>query len=145
MLPFLGHHSSKYRKHLFMHQLFGFLSSLLLLGLSNGVSAELRVGGAAVDITPVLGTPMQAPQRPPFEVRLSEAAHDPLQIKAIVLEVDGLKAALVVCDVTSLPTTIVEAARREIGETTNLDSTSVMISATHTHTAPQLPPFCKEG
>ncbi len=123
-----------------MRQLFGFVFGLLLLGLSDVVSAELRVGTAVVDITPEHGTPMQAPQRPPFEVRLSEAAHDPLQIKAIVLEVDGQKAALVVCDVTSLPTKMVEEARRLIRGLTNLDSTSVIISATHTHTAPQIRP-----
>jgi hypothetical protein len=131
---------AKYGKYLFMRQLLGFLSSLLLAGLNHGVASELRVGRAVVDITPELGTPMQAPQRPPFEVRISDVARDPLQIKAIVLEVDGQKAALVVCDVTSLPIKIVEAARQEISETTNLDATSVMISATHTHTAPQIRP-----
>jgi len=83
---------------------------------------------------------MQAPQRPPFEIRLSEPAHDPLQIKAVVFEVDERKAALVVCDLTSIPNRIIDAARRKIGETTDLDPMAVMISATHTHTAPQIRP-----
>jgi len=116
------------------------LSVLVLLGIDAEVKAELRVGKAVVDITPVEGTPMQSPQRPPFEIKLSEPAHDPLQIKAVILEVDGRKAALVVCDLTSIPNRIIDAARRTIGETTDIDPTAVMISATHTHTAPQIRP-----
>lgn len=116
------------------------LSVLFLVGVSVGFSAELRVGRAAVDITPPVGTPMQTPQRPPFEIKLSETAHDPLHVKAVVIEAGGHKSALVVCDLTSIPVKMIEAARREISETTDLDPMSVMISATHTHTAPQIRP-----
>lgn len=116
-----------------------FAAAALLLAVETE-SAEFRMGGAAVDITPPVGTPMQAPQRPPFEVKLAETAHDPLHAKAIVLEVDGKKAAIVVCDLTSIPVAMIEAARREIERTTDLDPLTVMISATHTHTAPQIRP-----
>ena len=116
------------------------LVTLLLILQGVAHAAELRVGRAAVDITPEVGTPMQAPQRPPFEVKLAEAAHDPLHAKALVLEVDGKKAALVVCDLTSIPVALIEAARREIGKSTDLDPEAVMISATHTHTTPQIRP-----
>lgn len=102
--------------------------------------APFRVGRAAVDITPPLGTPMLTPQRPPFAVKLAEAAHDPLQVKAVVLAVGEQKAALVVCDLTSIPISIVDEARRDVAATTDLDPLSVMISATHTHTAPQIRP-----
>jgi hypothetical protein len=98
------------------------------------------VGRAAIDITPPIGTPMQAPQRPPFEVKLAEAAHDPLHVKAIVFAVGDHKAAIVVCDLTSIPVALVEAARKQIAATTDLDPLAVMISATHTHTAPQIRP-----
>src|SRR5436190_12279161 len=123
-----------------MRLVFEALSILFLLGANVATPSELRVGRATVDITPLVGTPMQAPQRPPFEIRLSETAHDPLQVKAVVFEAGGRKAALVVCDLTSIPTRMIEAARREIGKTTDLDPLSVMISATHTHTTPQIRP-----
>jgi neutral ceramidase len=103
-------------------------------------STELRVGCAAVDITPEAGTPMQAPQRPPYEIKLATSPHDPLHVKAVVLAVGEQKAALVVCDLASIPVALIEAARQQIAATTDLDPLTVMISATHTHTAPQIRP-----
>src|SRR5688572_6164122 len=101
---------------------------------------EFRVGRAAVEITPPPGTPMQAPQRRPFEVKLAGAAHDPLHVKAIVLAVGDENAAIVVCDLTSIPVAMIAAARQQIAASTDLDPLRVMISATHTHTAPQIRP-----
>lgn len=114
----------------------------LISAVNVSMSAEptLRVGTASVDITPPVGTPMQAPQRPPFEIKLAEPAHDPLQVNAIVFEAGGRKAALVVCDLTSIPVKMIEAARREIGQSGDIDPLAVMISATHTHTTPQIRP-----
>ena len=119
------------------------LSLALVVVAIQPAAAEpgsLRVGRAASDITPAVGTPMQAPQRPPFEIKLADAPHDPLQVKAVVLAAGDHKAAIVVCDLTSIPVALVEAARRQIGATTDVDPTAVMISATHTHTAPQIRP-----
>lgn len=106
--------------------------------LQAAESPELRIGCAAVDITPPPGTPMQAPQRPPFEVKLADEALDPLQVKAVVLALGDQKAAIVVCDLASIPIALIEQARREIAAKTDLDPLRVMISATHTHTAPQI-------
>jgi len=114
-----------------------FFSSISLRAAEPG---GLRVGRATVDITPLKGTPLQSPQRPPFEIKLAEAAHDPLQAKAIVLAAGQQKVAFVVCDLTSIPVHLIEEARGRIAATTDLDPLSVMISATHTHTAPQIRP-----
>ena len=78
--------------------------------------------------------------RPPFEIKLAEAAHDPLHAKAVVLAVGDQKAALVVCDLTSIPVALIEAARQRIAASTDLNPLCVMICATHTHTAPQIRP-----
>src|SRR4051812_40492497 len=121
-----------------MRVLFG---AVLFIFVAQNCAAErtsFRVGRGSVDITPPVGTPMLTPQRPPFEVKLADAAHDPLHVKAVVLAAGDRKAALVVCDLTSIPLELIEAARRQIGATTDLDPLSVMISATHTHTAPQI-------
>jgi hypothetical protein len=95
---------------------------------------DLHVGRAAVNITPPPGMPMGGY----YSVRLNTGTHDPLYAKAIVLEEGGEKAALVACDLESIPGSFVEAARRIIGETTHVPPEHVMISATHTHTGPEM-------
>ena len=75
----------------------------ILLFSSRSISSELMVGRTAVDITPAIGTPMLTPQRPPFEIKLATKAHDPLHVKAIVFESGGERAAIVSCDLTSIP------------------------------------------
>jgi len=71
-----------------------------------------------------------------YHVRLNEGVHDPLQAKAIVLENNGVKAALVTCDLVHIPREIVDLAREAIEKETGLPGSSVMISATHSHTGP---------
>ena len=101
---------------------------------------ELKVGRASVEITPAVGTPMNGPQRPNVAARTAAEAHDPLRVKAVVLQEGGKRVALVVCDLTSIPLKIVEEARRLVGEATEIAPLSVMIGATHSHTAPQIRP-----
>ena len=112
--------------------------AIALLASGQAVAAGLQVGRASVDITPPAGTPMLTPQRPPFEIKLAGEPHDPLHVKALVLEQDGVRAAIVTCDITSLPLRMHEEARRLIGTTCEVPPESVMINATHTHTAPQI-------
>lgn len=116
-----------------------FLIGCVLLSWTTVVRADgLRVGRAAVDITPAVGTPMLTPQRPPFEVKLAGEAHDSIQAKAVVLEQGGVKAALVACDLTSLPLRMSQETRRIIGETTGVAPEAVILNSTHSHTAPQI-------
>ena len=121
-------------------QRFALSLSLATVLLSTPLAASdgLRVGRAAVDITPALGTPMLTPQRPPFELKLAAEAHDPLHIKAIVLESGGERAAVVSCDLTSIPLHMIQEARQLIGKSTKIDPNAVMISATHSHSVPQI-------
>ena len=102
---------------------------------STSIAADdLRVGAAAVVITPPVGTPMAGYY---FE-RAAEGVHDDLFAKAIVLDQDGTKAALVSLDLISTPFGLVEAARTEIERITGVPGKNVMISATHAHTGPVL-------
>ena len=73
-----------------------------------------------------------------YYVRLSAGVHDPLHAKALVLEENGVKAALVALDLVGAPRTIVDAAREQIARTTNVPPANVMISATHSHTGPEM-------
>ena len=95
----------------------------------------LRVGAAAVVITPAVGSPMAGY----YSARAMEGVEDELYAKALVLEQDGAKAALVVCDLISMPRPIAEAARQKVREAVGIPPQLVMISATHTHTGPVLP------
>jgi hypothetical protein len=63
---------------------------------------------------------------------------DDLYSKALVLEKDGVRAALVVCDLITMPRHIVDAARKLIEKEGGIPGSHVMISATHTHTGPVL-------
>jgi neutral ceramidase len=110
---------------------------ILLLVFSIAVplsAAELRVGASAVNITPPPGTPMAGY----YHARAAEGIHDELFAKALVLELDGTRAALVALDLISTTRPIVEEARRQIEETTSIPGGHVMISATHSHTGPLL-------
>jgi hypothetical protein len=97
-------------------------------------SGELRVGAAAVTITPPLGIPMAGY----YSERGAQGVHDDLHAKAIVVEAGGRAAALIVLDLITTPRDLVEETRREIERTTRVRGADVMISATHTHTGPIL-------
>lgn len=96
----------------------------------------LRVGAAKEVITPVLGTPMEGY----FVPRIAQGVDDDLYCKAVVLERDNVKVALVVCDLVNMPPQVAEPARKLIGEAAALGipADHVMLSATHTHTGPVL-------
>lgn len=105
---------------------------LLLLVTTPVVAADLRVGAASTVITPPEGTPLAGY----YGYRGTKTVLDDIRSKAIVLQVGDTKAALVVCDLISLPRHVVTEARRQIEAATGIPGAHVMISATHTHTGP---------
>ncbi len=94
----------------------------------------LKVGVATTEITPPLGYPMAGY----FNERGAEGVLDPLNAKAIVFEQGDSKAALVVCDIISVPRELGDAIREKVEAETGIPATNVTISATHTHTGPRL-------
>ncbi len=97
-------------------------------------AAPMRVGAAAEVITPPAGTPMSGPNA----ARVVKAVDDDLYAKAIVLEREGVRVAMVACDLITMPRSVVDEARRLIAEASGIPADHVMISATHTHTGPLL-------
>jgi len=114
--------------------LFSGLFVALLIPPALPAAEGLRMGAAAVDITPPKGAPMAGY----YSTRLSEGTHDPLYAKALVFEQDGAKVALVSLDLIGTTRDSVEAARREIEKLAGWRAEAVMISATHAHTGPIL-------
>jgi hypothetical protein len=111
-----------------------FAPALILLVASSAPAGELKAGAAAVAITPPAGTPMAGY----YSMRAAEGVHDDLYAKALVIEADGRRAALVALDLISTTRELVEEARRQIAKTTGVPGDAVMISATHAHTGPVL-------
>lgn len=110
------------------------LSLLLAAAGVSAAAAELRVGRAAVVITPPVGAPMAGY----YYNRGAEGTHDDLHAKALVFEAGGVKAAVVACDLIGIPAEFIEQARRLIAEDPGIPAERVMISATHAHTGPLL-------
>jgi hypothetical protein len=73
-----------------------------------------------------------------YATRLATGTHDDLHAKAIVIESGGQKAALVACDLVSIPPAVVVEARRLAKLRTSIPEGNIMISATHSHTGPLL-------
>ena len=101
-------------------------------GIAPAAADEIRVGTAVVKITPPAGIPMAGY----YSRRDSEGVLDDIYAKAAVLDDGKTKAAMVVCDLIGLPRSIALEARRLVEEKTGIPADSMMISVTHTHTAP---------
>lgn len=111
------------------HRLF-LLATLLSAG---AFGAELKMGVAAVKITPPLGAPMAGY----YHGRAADGVHDDLFAKAIVLDDGKTRVAIVACDIVSLSNSVVTQARKYIADSTGIPAGHVMISATHAHTGPE--------
>jgi len=109
---------------------------VLVMNFSASVApaAELRAGAAAVIINPPPGAPLAGY----YSLRTADGVLDDLFSKALVFEQDGERAALVVCDLLTLPRAVVLAARAEIEKQTGIPGGNVMLAATHAHTGPVL-------
>jgi neutral ceramidase len=116
------------------HALLPVVCAAALLAATAGFADELRVGAAAVKITPPLGAPMAGYYHP----RGVEGVLDDIYAKAAVLDDGKTEVALVVCDLISLPAEVVEESRKLIADQSGIPGEQVMISATHTHTGPAL-------
>jgi hypothetical protein len=94
--------------------------------------SSLRVGIAEADITPPLGFPIAGY----YHERLAEGMIDPLKAKAIVFRDGEMQSALVVCDLIGIATDLSKAIRQRASEKTGIPAANIVISATHSHTAP---------
>lgn len=120
-----------------------FLNRLLLVGLvlticvfsANGAqpSRAFRAGASAINITP---EKFPAIVNGGFLEAQASKANDPLHARALVLDDGTTRIALVVVDSCMLPRDLIDDAKRVAHEKTGLSVDSVLISATHTHSAP---------
>ena len=97
------------------------------------VHAEpLKAGAAISNITPDIGAPVIGG----FVPFPSTQIHDELNVRCLVLDDGSKKIALIVCDLLGIHRIVSEEARRLIQERHGIPVANVMISGTHTHSAP---------
>jgi len=68
-----------------------------------------------------------------FRKGFHQAIHDPCCAKAVVIEGDGERVALVGLDTLSIKRSVVEAARATIEQQTGIPGSHVMVGCSHTH------------
>jgi neutral ceramidase len=116
--------------------------ALLLATLPPGNSAPagagkkvFRAGAFAADITP---KKFPVSVNGGMQDRQATAAHDRLHARCLVLDDGSTRLAFAVCDSCMIPREVVDEARELIRRATGIRKDHVLISATHTHTAPTL-------
>ena len=107
---------------------------LLLVSTAAARGEDLLVGASAVKITPPPGAAMAGY----FHNRGAEGVHDDLYAKALVLQKDGVRTALVICDLIEVPRIVTDQVRAMVARDKTVPAGNVMISATHAHTGPVL-------
>ncbi len=112
---------------------------------------SLRAGAARVDITPPPGHPM--PGFPPLrnlpggpsEISgyvpregVATGVHDPLFARALVLDDGRTAVALVALDLIAVTAEFTAAVREAVREATGIPPAHVLLTASHTHSGPDL-------
>ncbi len=86
-----------------------------------------------IDITPPLGLELAGY---PHYPRYNEGAHDPLHATCMYLENCGAEAVMVTLDLLFISKKYVEKIRKNVEARCGIDTASIMISCTHTHSGP---------
>jgi hypothetical protein len=115
----------------------------VVAGGADALAGSFRAGAATADITP-RNAPPEAPSivAGGFLEGRADRVHDPLLVRAIVLEDGGaegqppVRLALVVVDTCMMPQSLIDEAKKLAAAQTGIPVERIMVSATHTHSAP---------
>lgn len=97
----------------------------------------LLAGAARRDITPQVGTLLYGYN--PHQV--STSVHDPLNVTSVALSDEQKTVVMMTVTVGDFQTELCTELRRRIGEACGIPAENVIISATHTHSAPNVAGF----
>ncbi len=104
-----------------------------LTACSGEPEPRLLAGAAVVDITP---TAWPLPMVGSFSYRPAASAHDALNARAIVLDDGEDRLVIATVDSCYVAREIFDAAKQRAAEATGIPENRMLISATHTHSAP---------
>jgi len=115
----------------------GLLPALLSGFAHPAVSAEkvFRAGASVLDITP---KEFPAIVSGGFLEQTAGGVNDPLHARAIVLDDGTTRLAIVVVDNLLMPRDLLDDAKQRAQETSGIPTDRMLISATHTHSAPSV-------
>jgi neutral ceramidase len=115
--------------------------TLLLIAITFSAASasaqekKFRAGAFAMDIVP---STFPVSVNGGMQDRQAKTAHDRLHARTVVLDDGTTKIALVVCDSCMIPRDIIDAAKALARKETGIPPERILISATHTHSAPTL-------
>ncbi|MSR54090.1 MAG: hypothetical protein EXS09_12480 [Gemmataceae bacterium] len=112
------------------------LAGLLLLLLSTPTptwAEGLRAGAFAMDVTP---TKFPISVNGNMADGEAKSAHDPIHARCLVLDDGTTRLAIVVVDSCMIPRELILDAKSQAAKLTKIPRTNMLISATHTHSAP---------
>lgn len=100
---------------------------------AESAEGQLRVGAAVTDVTP--------PNFPVlvnggFTSKTASEVNTPVNARAIVIDDGGERIAIVVVDSCMMPRPLLDDAKRLAAKRTEIAADRMLISATHTHSAP---------
>jgi hypothetical protein len=118
------------------------LRFLVLLPLVAFASAAepaptLRAGAARADITPETAVLNWVSGKPYGSVL------DPLFVQALVLEQEGVRAAILRYDLTGISESLREEVRKAVGAALSMPGENIMLNASHSHSAPWSPIYAE--
>lgn len=91
-------------------------------------------GAASEDTTPELGTFLYG-YRPDIACK---SVHDPLSVTALAVSQHSQTALLITAEIGDIQTELCSELSEKIAKHCNIDKRNILISSTHTHTAPNL-------
>ena len=111
-----------------------------IVALSRPLPAEqLQAGAAVVNVTP---TELPVIQNGGFLEAKAHRIIDPLHARALVLQSGRDRIALLVTDSCMLPRDVCDEAKKIASRESGIPENRILISATHTHSAPSAMNYC---
>lgn len=96
------------------------------------VDADFLAGAAKVEITPPLGVPLVGG----FGGNPAKVIHDPLYVKALILDDKETTLVFVALDLLSVDFNVADEMKKQINEAMGIPTANIVVSATHTHYGP---------
>ena len=116
-----------------------FITILMFVGASKKTLAELSAGAAQVDITPIK---LPVTVNGGFLTNKVRIIADRLHSRAIVISDKKETIAIAVVDSCMIPTHLCDAVKEQVFIKTGIRKNRILISATHTHSAPSVMDLC---
>ena len=117
-----------------------FLCGLFIIDLtSTSQCAPIQAGAAKVDISP---RDFPVIINGGFIERQTSSVTDPIHARALVLDDGNTEIAIVVVDSCMIPREVCDQAKSLCSASTGIPAERILISATHTHSAPGVMDYC---